>query len=112
MWDSVHSLNWRSVKIDFRVYNQQWVAGVKNVIVNTYTVKILFEERLKEHVLFFKRGLLLFDGKLVKENFIVSLVEVIKQLELIVLSFLHSFDLFDVNIWNLFHLNLITLVER
>ena len=111
MWNTIHSFDWWSVKIDFGVNDQQWIAGVKNVIVDTDTIKILLEERLEEHVLFFECGFLLFDGKLVEENLIVSLVEVIKKLELIVLGFLHSLDLLNINIWNLFHLDFITLVE-
>ena len=111
MWNSIHSFDWWSVKIDFRVNDQQWIAGVKNVIVDTDTVKILLEERLEEHVLFLESCFLLFNGKLIKKNLIVSLVEVIKKLKLIVLGFLHALDLLNINIWNLFHLDFVTLVE-
>ena len=112
MWYSVHSLDWWSVKINFGVDNQQWIAGVKDVIVDTNTVKILLEERLEEHILFFESCLLLFNSKLIEKDFVVSLVEVIKELELIVLGFLHAFNLLDVYVWNLFHLNFVTLIER
>ena len=112
MWYSVHSLDWWSVKINFGVDNQQWIAGIKNIIVDTHAVKILLEERLEEHILFFESCLLLFNSKLIEKDFVVSLVEVIKELELIVLGFLHAFNLLDVYVWNLFHLNFVTLIER
>ena len=111
MWDTIHSFDRWSVEVNLRVNDEQWVARIEDVIVNTDTVEILLQERLEEHVFFLKSSLLLLNSKLIEEDLVVSLVEVIKKLELVVLGLLHTFNLLDVDVWNLFHLDLVTLIE-
>ena len=80
--------------------------------LDTNTIKVLLQKTLEEHVLLFKCGFLLLNGKFVKQHFIVTLIKVVKKLELVVLSLLKAFNSLDVDLWNLLEGNLVGLVER
>ena len=108
---AVHSLHRWSIQVDLRVNDEKWVIGVDDIVVDTYTIEILLQQRLEEHVLFLEGGLLLLDSKLVEKDFVVSLVEVVQELELVVGVLFHSIDLLDWDIWSLFKGDFVTLVE-
>jgi len=100
---AVHFFDRRSVEVDFGVDNKERIVSVDDIIINTDTIKVLFEERFEKHVLFLQGCFLLFNGKLVKENLIKALIKVVHQLKLIVPAFFHSFNLFNVDIRHLLH---------
>ena len=108
---SILSLDWRSIQIDLRVDDQKRIVGVEHIVVDTDTVEVLLQETLEEHILLLEGCLLLLDGKLVKKNLVVSLVEVVEELELVVHSSSHAFDSFDVHVWYFFLRNFVTLIE-
>lgn len=52
----------RPVEGELIVNDKKWVAVVDNVVVNTDTVEVLFQEILEESVFLFESGLLFLDG--------------------------------------------------
>jgi len=104
--------NWRPVKVNLRVDNEKRVVSVDDIVVDTDTIQVLFQQTLEEHILFLKSSLLFFNGKLIEEDFVVSFVEIIKKLEFVVLVLFDTFDLLDVDIGYLFKSNFVTLIER
>jgi len=75
--------NWGSVQVYLVVDDQKGVVRVHNIIVNGDTVQVLLKQILEEKVLFLQSRLLLFDGQLVKVDFVEPLVEVVEHLELL-----------------------------
>jgi hypothetical protein len=65
----------RSVESKLVVDNQEWVAVVNNIVVNTNTIEVLLQEVLEEGVFLLESGLLLLDGELIEEDLVVALVE-------------------------------------
>ena len=55
---------------------------------------------------------MLLDGKLVEEDLVVSLVEVVQELELIVGILFHTVDLLNRDVWRLFKGYFVALIER
>ena len=108
-----HSFNRRSVQIDLGVDDEQRVVCIDDIVVDTDTIQILFQKTLEEHVFLLKGCFLLFDGHLVQEDLVVSLVETIQQLEFIVGLSWKPLNPLNMNIvLIIFQTNLITLIER
>ena len=74
----VEALDWGPVKVDLIVDDQKRVVCVHHIVVDTHTVQVLLEQRLKEHVLLLQRSLLFLDGKFVEEHLIEAFVELIE----------------------------------
>jgi len=104
--------NWRPIKVNLGVDNKKRIVGVNDIVVYTDTIQILFQKTLEEHVFFLESSLLLLNGKLVEEDFVVSFVEIIEKLEFIVLVLFNTFDFFNIDIRNFFKCDFITLIER
>ena len=111
VWLTIHSLNRRSVQVDLGVDDQERIVRVEHIVIDADTIEVLLEKTLEEHVLLLESCLLLFDGELVKENLVVSLVEVVQKLELVVLALSQAIHLFDVDVRNLFGELITLLVE-
>ena len=108
----VHSFDRRSIEIDLRVDYKQRVIGVEHIIVDADSVEILLEETLEEHILFLKSSLLLLNRQFVQEHLVVSLIEVVEELELVVFLLLDSFDSLHCDVGDVFlHRDLLLLVE-
>jgi hypothetical protein len=98
MWLPVHSLYWWSIKIDLGVDNQERIVRIEHIVVDTHTIQILLQETLEEHVFFLKGSFLLLDGKLIQQNFVVTLVKVIQKLEFVVLLLFHTINFFNFDV--------------
>jgi hypothetical protein len=99
------------VELQLVVDNQQRVGVVDNVIVDTHTVQVLLEQILEESVFLLKSGLLLFDGQLVKQDLVVTLVELVQVLELLVSFLVEALDLVDADLGLVLDIR-VRLVER
>jgi len=99
------------VELQLVVDNQQRVGVVDNVIIDTHTVQVLLEQILEESVFLLKSGLLLFDGQLVKQDLVVTLVELVQVLELLVSFLVEALDLVDADLGLVLDIR-VRLVER
>lgn len=109
---TLHVFNRRSIKIDFWVNYQQWIVWIDNIVIYTNTIQVLLQKTFEKHIFFLKSSLLLFNRKLVKKNFVVSFVKIIKELEFVVSLLFKTFNFFYMNIRNFFESYLIALIER
>jgi len=109
---TLHVFNRRSIEIDFWVNYQQWIVWIDNIVIYTNTIQVLLQKTFEKHIFFLKSSLLLFYRKLVKKNFVVSFVKIIKELEFVVSLLFKTFNFFYMNIRNFFESYLIALIER
>ena len=109
---TLHVFNRRSIEIDFWVNYQQWIVWIDNIVIYTNTIQVLLQKTFEKHIFFLKSSLLLFNRKLVKKNFVVSFVKIIKELEFVVSLLFKTFNFFYMNIRNFFESYLIALIER
>jgi hypothetical protein len=64
-WSHVHSFYRWSVQVDSVVYHKQRVIVVHDIIIDTDSIEVLFEETLEEHILLLQSRLLLVNGQLI-----------------------------------------------
>jgi hypothetical protein len=99
------------VELKLVVDNQQRVGVVDNVIIDTHTVQVLLEQILEESIFLLESGLLLLDGQLVKQDLVVTLVELVQVLELLISFLVEALDLVDANLCLVLDIR-VRLVER
>ena len=65
------------VQVDLRIDHEERVVRVDDVVVDWDAIEVLLQQTLKEHILLLQSCLLLLNSKLVQQNFIVTLVEIV-----------------------------------
>ena len=76
--------HWGPVKVDAVIDYEQRVVVVNDIVVDRDTIQVLLQQVLKEEVLLLECRLLFLDGKLIKMDLVIALIEVIKLLEFVV----------------------------